>query len=190
MPIQPRLKVSKKRRATRAAALAYQKLRPITVSHFLAKERRQKPLSPAEELKRDGRLLAKIKRRLPALKTLLRTANGLSVYEDRVYRFYHQSFKVYSLQEVTLNIVEALQALAPGVPLNRTFVEIFAEGTNKKWELADNRRWSYETRPILEAFFHARYFLDMVCRYGQRLKRATSTLPSAWAAVLYLYDWR
>ena len=29
-----------------------------------------------------------------------------------------------------------------------------------------NQRWTEATRPIVEAFFHARYFLEMVCKYG------------------------
>ena len=46
------------------------------------------------------------------------------------------------------------------------------------------------TRPILEAFFHARYFLEMVCKYGRKLKAPPQVLPSGWAAVLYLYQLR
>ena len=147
-------------------------------------------LSQAEQLKRDQRLLSAIKRRLPALKALLKEANAFLAYEDAVYRFYHQSFKVYRVQDITQRIVEALQDLAPGVRMNRTFLEIFAEGTGKTWETAHNRRWNYETRPMLEAFFHARYFLEMACKYGKELKRAENVLPSGWAALLYLYDWR
>jgi hypothetical protein len=46
------------------------------------------------------------------------------------------------------------------------------------------------TRPIVEAFFHARYFLEMVCGYGRQLTEPPSPLPSGWAAVLYLYGLR
>jgi len=53
-----------------------------------------------------------------------------------------------------------------------------------------NQRWGAATRPILEAFFHARYFLEMVCRYGRELNEPTDSLPSGWAAVLYLYGLR
>jgi hypothetical protein len=52
------------------------------------------------------------------------------------------------------------------------------------------RRFGEATRPILEAFFHARYFLEMVCRYGRELAEPPSPLPSGWAAVLYLYGLR
>ena len=147
-------------------------------------------LSATEQLRRDQKLLTRIKRRLPALRALLKEATAFRCYEDAVYRFYHQSFKVYGLQDVTLRMVAALQALAPDTPLNRTFVEIVSQGADKKWENGDDRRWTHETRPILEAYLHARYFLEMACRYGAKMKRAENMLPSGWAALLYLYDWR
>lgn len=147
-------------------------------------------VSAADKLKRDQRLLTKLKRRLPTLKALLKEANGFIAYEDAVYRFYHHSFKVYRVQEVTIRIIEALCELAPGAPLNQRFADIVAEGTSKAWDNANNRRWEYETRPMLEAFFHARYFLEMACKYGKELKRAENMLPSGWAALLYLFDWR
>ncbi len=50
--------------------------------------------------------------------------------------------------------------------------------------------WGAETAPILEASFHARYFLEMAVRYGKELKRAPRLLPSEWAALLCLFDLR
>jgi hypothetical protein len=47
-----------------------------------------------------------------------------------------------------------------------------------------------ETRPIIEAFFHARYMLEMAVSYGKELERPPSVLPSGWAALLYLFDLR
>ena len=41
-----------------------------------------------------------------------------------------------------------------------------------------NRRWLEETRPILEAFFHARTMLTLVVRYGTELEEAPRMLPS------------
>jgi len=61
------------------------------------------------------------------------------------------------------------------------------------WRLSErqgNRRWLEVTRPIVEAFFHAQYFLEMAVRYGRQLKRPPRQLPSGWAAFLYLYDLR
>jgi hypothetical protein len=53
-----------------------------------------------------------------------------------------------------------------------------------------NQRWTEATRPILEAFFHARYFLEMVCKYGKELEEPAESLPSGWAAVFELYGLR
>ncbi len=135
-------------------------------------------------------LLANVRSSLPRLRILLKECSSHWTYEDGVYRFYHQSFKVYGLQARTLEIVKALQALAPERKINGWFLEIVEEGTGKKFESDHNRRWLIETRPILEAFFHARYFLEMAVRYGTELKRPPSLLPSGWAAFLYLYDLR
>ncbi len=135
-------------------------------------------------------LLASIKAALPALKKLLAECNGHWCYEDGVYRFYHGSFKVYHLQQSTEEIVAALRALAPERPLNETFLQIVADGTGKIWEQSHNQQWEEITRPILEAFFHARYFLEMVVRYGKELKAPPAMMPSGWAAVLYLYGLR
>jgi len=46
------------------------------------------------------------------------------------------------------------------------------------------------TRPILEAFFHARDFLEMAVRYGRRLDAPPRVLPSGWAALLELHGLR
>jgi len=54
-------------------------------------------------------LFANLKAALPQLQALLDKYNGDWEYEDRVYRFYHQSFKVYDLQVGTTSITDALQ---------------------------------------------------------------------------------
>ena len=79
-----------------------------------------------------------------------------------IYRFYHQSFKVFRLQESTTAIVEALQSLMPHLPLNEWFMDIVTQGTGKEFDMEMNERWTEATRPIVEAFFHARFFLEMV----------------------------
>lgn len=124
-------------------------------------------------------LLENLKKALPGLKKLLDECSSHWGYEDPIYRFYHQSYKVYRLQDTTSAIVAALQALAPDRKLNDWFMQ-----------MDHNRRWLEITRPIVEAFFHARYFLDMAVRYGTELKAPPRTLPSGWAAFLYLYDLR
>jgi len=137
-----------------------------------------------------GKLLAAAKGTLPELKALLSSVSDHWHYEDPIYRFYHQSFKVYRLQTTTLKIVSELQALAPHLKLNSHFSEIVAEGTGKNFDTSHNANWLKHTRPIVEAFFHARHMLVMVCKYAEELPEPPQILPSGWATVLYLYDVR
>ncbi len=110
--------------------------------------------------------------------------------EDGIYRFYHQSFKVYHLQHATEEICKALQDLLPDHAMNRWFSEIVAQGTSHEFEMSHNQNWLRHTRPIVEAFFHAQYFLKMAVKYGKELESAPDCMPSGWAAVLYLYNLR
>ena len=87
-------------------------------------------------------------------------------------------------------IVEVLQSLSPNLKLNDWFLSIVHEGTGKDFNMEDNVRWLEVTRPILEAFFHARYFLEMAVKYGHELKSPPNMLPSGWASFLYLYNLR
>jgi hypothetical protein len=135
-------------------------------------------------------IFAHLRASLPELEKLLHDCQSHWGYEDPVYRFYHQSFKVYALQETTAAIVAALQSLAPERALNDSFMQIVKDGTGKRFERAHNGRWLEVTRPIVEAFFHARYFLEMAVRYGKQLKQPPRQLPSGWAAFLYLYNLR
>lgn len=53
-----------------------------------------------------------------------------------------------------------------------------------------NAKWDVTTRPLLEAFFHARFMLEMAIKYGRELDAPPKPLPSGWASVLYLYGLR
>jgi hypothetical protein len=138
----------------------------------------------------EGKLLESIAANLDALEDCLQHCTDHWGYEDPIYRFYHQSFKVFALQEHTQEIVAKLRALAPSLPMNEWFLDIVLQGTGKEFSLKDNENWMAVTRPIVEAFFHARYFLEMVCKYGRKLDTPPASLPSGWAAVLYLYNLR
>ena len=157
-------------------------------------------------------LLSRIKERLSALAELLERVDAHWTREDGIYRFYHQSFKVCHLQTATLEVVRALEGLWPDRPLNAWFRQIVAEGTvgaqppperdddapvllaggallgsfDRSW----NADWLAKTRPIVEAFCHARFMLEMAVKYGRELDDVDSSLPSGWAALLYLYDAR
>jgi hypothetical protein len=110
----------------------------------------------------ENELLAHIKAKLPELERLLQEMDSHWGYEDPIYRFYHHSFKVYMLQDETRRIVDALKDLAQrGKSFCREFEEIIAK-----------------------------YFLEMVVKYGRELEEPPHVLPSGWAAILCLYELR
>lgn len=127
-----------------------------------------------DSLDRDNELLANIQARWSELAELLEEVSSHSVYEDLVYRFYHQSFKVYWLQDQTKRIVAALNGVAPsGMSLAPMFEEIYRAGASgKQFEMNHNQQWTANTRVFLEAFFHAKYFLEMAVKYGKELQSA------------------
>jgi len=139
---------------------------------------------------RTNTLLHNIKQQLPRLEEMLAHVESHWGMEDGFYRFYHQSLKVYQLQEMTISICKALQDLMPDQAMNRWFSEIVAQGTGHEFEMSHNRDWLHHTRPIVEAFFHAHYFLKMAVKYGKELERGPDVMPSGWASVLYLFDLR
>ncbi|MCI0445472.1 hypothetical protein L0152_19945 [bacterium] len=141
---------------------------------------------------RQSILLNNIKAKLPELQALLAEVMDKWCYEDMIYRFYHHSFKVYWIQQTTQGIVQMLQSLAPaGTTLNRDFLEIINAGASgKQFQAQHNANWTENTRIFLEAFFHAKFFLEMSVKYGKKLERAPELLPSGWAALLYLFDIR
>ena len=146
-------------------------------------------LSETERHAHETALLASVTAQHEALRALLDASSDHWGFEDPVYRFYHQSFKVFSLQHQTDTIVRRLSGLLPGRPLHPWFLEIVRQGTGKEFTTRDNDRWTLVTRPIVEAFFHARFFLEMAVRYAT-LDAPPRPLPSGYAALLYLYQLR
>jgi hypothetical protein len=137
-------------------------------------------------------LLTNLKDQHENLAVLLESVSNRT-YEDTVYRFYHRSRKVFdAAPHQTCQIVEALRGLAPaGTTLTPLFEEIVRVCTEENVFLLEfNDDWSRHTRPFIEAFFHARYFLEMAVKYGAKLDEAPSFMPSGWAAMLCLYGIR
>jgi hypothetical protein len=137
-----------------------------------------------------GKLLLNLKHNLPELEKMLAHIESDWGMEDGIYRFYHQSFKVYHLQQLTVGICSALQQLLPDRSMNSWFTEIVAQGTGREFELSHNQDWLRHTRPIVEAFLHAHYFLKMAVKYGKELNASPDHMPSGWASVLYLFNLR
>src|SRR5882724_8578309 len=77
-----------------------------------------------EQLRKDQKLLDTIKVHLPALEQLVEMLEY--DYEDRMYRFYYQSFKVYELQSFTTQALDVFQQIAQAIdrPLSPWFTEI------------------------------------------------------------------
>lgn len=140
--------------------------------------------------RKDDELLVNLKNKLPELEKLLEEICSHWKYEDMLYRFYHQSFKVYYVQHDTEKIVAALQQLMPDTKLNEQFMKIVSDGIGKTFSYEHNADWMKHTRPMLEAFLHAKYFLEMCVKYGKELEIAPNMLPSGWAAFLYLFNMR
>jgi hypothetical protein len=145
-----------------------------------------------DSLGKDSELLRNIQAQWSDLAKLLEEVNSHWSFEDPIYRFYHQSYKVYALQSETRQIVDALQRIAPvGTNFCPMFQEIYQAGASgKQFESGHNRQWTTHTRPFLEAFFHAKFFLEMAVKYGKELADAPTMLPSGWAALLCLYNLR
>src|ERR1700689_4959649 len=96
----------------------------------------------------------------PELRRVLENVNSKWCYEDRIYRYYHQSFKVFDLQNATRTMADALAAISPeGRPFRRFFDEILQQGTGREFSRTDNQHWLERAAPIVQAFFHARYFM-------------------------------
>lgn len=132
-----------------------------------------------------------IKDNLPELEKLLEKINCSSYYEDVVYRFYHYSYKVYWAQDLTLDIMDMLNKLAPeGTELNPFLKKMLEEGTGKKFKDSHNKNWMKHTRPMIEAFFHAKYFLEMAVKYGKKYDKVPEVLDSGLAGLLYLFNLR
>ena len=62
--------------------------------------------------------------------------------------------------------------------MNPWFEEIVAAGTGVEFDLSHNDDWLRHTRPIVEAFLHAKYFIEMVVKYGRELDSPPYMLPS------------
>jgi hypothetical protein len=111
--------------------------------------------------------------------------------EDLVYRFYHQSFKVFFISNLLQEAKTFFENLAPDSEgLNAWFTEIIDTALAKRFTERTNENWRVEIQPVLEAFWHCKYFLEQMDKYGKELDESPQILPSGWAAVLYLYNLR
>ena len=135
-------------------------------------------------------LLQNIKDQRNSIEALLASYKKLE--PDLVYRFYHQSFKVFGMVQLIREANKLFSDLAPEAAfLNQWYVKITRTALAKKFEGSEtNRHWLEAILPITQAFWHAKYFLEQMLVAADELEEAPQILPSGWAAVLYLYDLR
>ena len=163
---------------------------PTIIAQTSANKQPRPRFSLEQKQALESTLLQNAKQQLPQLNELLNQVEDEWGIEDGVYRFYHGSYKVYQLQGLTLEICKVLEALLPDRPLNEVFRGIVTDGTGRTIEDSQDKDWPKDTRPIVEALFHAHYFLKMTCKYAEELDAQSEALPSGWAAVLYFFDLR
>jgi hypothetical protein len=146
-------------------------------------------LKPEKRQQLELLLLERLKKRKADLEKMLGIMSTHWTFEDHFYRYYHGSFKVYGAQNTTMEAVKLLRELLLERELNPAFQKIISEGTGKEFNLRHNRNWGKHTRPMLEAFAHAKFMIEMAVRYAD-LSEPPQPLPSGYAALLYLYDLR
>jgi hypothetical protein len=146
-------------------------------------------LEPAQRDRFTHLLLQRLKGRKGQLEQMLKEMGEHWTYEDAFYRYYHGSFKVYRVQGTTDKAVKLLREMLPERELNEVFMHIIREGTGKGFQVEHNKEWDRQTRPMLEAFAHAKFMVEMAVRYAD-LPEPPMPMPSGWAALLYLYDLR
>ena len=136
------------------------------------------------------RLLSNIKAKRGELKSVHRSL--ISLEPELVYRFYHQSTKVFWLKNGIENAKKLFSEIAPdGKTLNPWFSEIVDQVINAEFnDETTNKNWLTETRPILEALWHCKYFIEQMLSSADSLDKAPMILPYDWAGVLYLYNLR
>lgn len=136
------------------------------------------------------KLLEKIKEHNAEIDSLYALFQRLE--PEIVYRFYHQSFKVYTATSLIKQARELFERLSPDAqPLNSWYLHIADTAISKKFDSAkSNQIWLEETRPIVEAFWHSKHFLQHMIESADELETAPQLLPYGWAGVLYLYDLR
>ena len=185
-------------------------IRPCIVSNVLGEFSWGKPMSSnstsnelleklrsefEENHKLSQVLLANIKKNRKKIKFLLKVVNDREgEYEGKVYRFYHYSFKVYHLHMIIKPIIEVLRACDPK-PVKQ-FCVFFQTILNDAemvgaWKEEHNKEWLKYTRPIVEAFLHAKYMLEMADLCDKLYRRAPrGFIDQKWGSLLELYEIR
>jgi hypothetical protein len=145
---------------------------------------------PGNHQERVDALFVRIKARLSDLEAMAEKLEA--VEENGVYRFYHGSFKVFNMQEPIKEAFKLIEEIG-GVddPPHLEYALLVKAGTENDFAGdRTNANWDAETKPILEAFWHTKYFIKMMVKYGKKLEKVEPPLDYGMAAVLYLFELR
>ena len=118
-------------------------------------------------------LFLRIKSRLPELEELAHDLKETE--EDGVYRFYHGSNKVFFLQDPVKEAFTLINEIGgESDPPNFEYARIIGVGTAHQFSETTNENWEAETKPILDAFWHTKYFINMMVKYAKELEKVES----------------
>lgn len=94
--------------------------------------------------------------------------------------------------DLTRQALDFFTRIAPeSTTLNDWYSSIAAEAVSKEFDWnKTNPIWLAETLPVLQGFWHSKYFLEQMLAAADELETAPEVLPSGWAAVRYLYNLR
>jgi hypothetical protein len=107
------------------------------------------------QLERIDALLRRIKARMADIDAWLAESADEWCEEDGVYRFYHQSMKVFYLQDLTRKGFTLISEIGGEQdPPHEWYCQVVKEGTAGDFNEKTNDEWLQQTRPILEAFWH------------------------------------
>ena len=131
-----------------------------------------------------------VRLQMPWLQPMLTRMRSRWTYDNSVECLYRGSSQVFFLHHEITEIVKALKSLL-NVELNKQFIKIISEGMRPyeiDYDLSkDKATFEERARRTLEAFFHCKFFLEMICKYGS-LERKPTSADNGWSAILRLYD--
>lgn len=137
----------------------------------------------------EQQLLTAISKNKQRIYKLQQTSHNLWGGEDAIYRFYHESFKTYRIQDLSKSIINLIKDLLP-LELNKMLLKIIEEGTGKEFNFNSPNSWYEDAKPMVDTFLHLRHILDMIVKYGLESDDSDRKGNMGWFTVLYVYKIR
>jgi hypothetical protein len=137
-------------------------------------------------------LLARIKAHLPGLDEWMEDARDEWGVENAVYRFYHQSNKVFGYQSDIESGDKIIRSIGgESDPPTYWYRQIVAAGTGRQMGETTNQNWFEETHAIVAALLHVAHLIALLARYGHEYDSVPENpIPVGWATLLELFELR